>query len=150
MIRFAEPDDEKKLYDLLLSDAEGRRKLNVRGKGKFVSNDGWAVTFVADDGGEIKGFVKISADAHNGGIYLNDLYVRQDSRRTGVGLLLYKFAKDYAIENWPASYIYAYTIENKQMESFLTEEGFECKGVYRDLIYREGKYYSQSLFMKKL
>lgn len=150
MIRFADNDrDEKLIHSILLNDSLGREKLNIRGYDKLIENDRWCVTFIDEEKGELKGFIKLSANTLDGCFCINDLFVSEKHRRKGIGKKLLLYAEKYGFETWPAKYVYAFTIQNKVMEGLLKKHEYKDHGTYKKFIYRNGKYLSQTLFLKR-
>jgi len=151
MIRLARKEDGELLQDILAKDILGKQKLNARGGiGNVVENDKWNASFIDCEEDEVRGFIKISANSTDGSIYLNDMYVSSNFRRMGVATNLIKHALSYALDSWPANHYYAYTIENKPMEKLLKKFGFKNSGTYHHFIYRNRRFLSQTLFMKKI
>ncbi len=151
MIRFADKEkDEKIIHAMLLADPIGREKLNIRGYDVLINNDRWGVTFVEEDKGQIRGFIKLTANSMDCLFYISELYVFEKYRHQGVGSTLLCYGEIYGFETWPSHQVTAMTIENKPMERLLQKSGYKRHGIYHDLIYRNGKYLSQAFFLKKL
>lgn len=117
VIRPAEEKDMDRMLELLIQvnhvHAVGRPDLFVDGKRKY-DREGLAklladpdrITFVAEKDGTVTGYCMCAVERHGGGaetthesLYIDDLCVDENIRRTGSGKALYEYVKRYAREH---------------------------------------------------
>jgi ribosomal protein S18 acetylase RimI-like enzyme len=87
-------------------------------------------TFVADDQGSLAGFVHtIMRHDPKFGALLDNLHVRHDRKRRGVGRALMREAARILIERSPGSGLYLWVLEqNRNAQTFYSNLGGVCAG----------------------
>jgi GNAT superfamily N-acetyltransferase len=151
IIKFNKIKHEKCLLQLTTCDVEIKRFLNIKTGDNVVFREGCndinLVAMMDDD--SIGGF--LSANITNGGrAYINQIYVFRKWRNRGIANALLAEAEYLIKINWFVSGIYALTVENLSMDNILIDHGYLYHGSYNNFIYHNGKYLTQSLFVKPI
>jgi GNAT superfamily N-acetyltransferase len=129
---------------------EDRRKLNFNGaiSEEFIENGYWNLTYVATVDGKTAGFIYFKADHSISSINIADIYVAPNYRRRGIAYLLLEAAEQFARSSWDLRQFHALTIENDSMEALLKFAGYKLSGTYKQMYRKNGKWYSQSRWIK--
>lgn len=148
--RFATSEDAKYFYNLLLTEKNKvHRQLAAFGiDNNEFDGTSYKVAIAVMVKGERVGFARLLGGDISGFNYIGLFYIVPAFRRKGIGTQLFNFIENYLINNWNAVGEDLYTIENPPMEKLVKKMGFVLSGVYKKKYSINGKYYSQSRWIK--
>lgn len=150
IFRFATLEDTNFFYDIVLTEKNRvSRQLGLFGKdNELFSLSEYKTCIVAEMEGARVAFAKVNGAQLTGFTYISFFYVIPQHRRKGVGTHLLQFAENYAFNNYHAAGVDLVTIDNKPMEQFLKKLGYKFSGEYKRNYCINGKFYSQSRYVK--
>lgn len=148
--RFATAEDNNFFYDSVLTEKNKvSRQLGLFGKDNdFFSTTEYKSCIVAELEGKRVAFAKVNGAQLTGFNYISFFYVIPQQRKKGIGTQLFQFVENYAFNNYHAVGVDLVTIDNKPMDTFLKKLGFSFSGSYKKNYCINGKYYSQSRWVK--
>jgi len=151
-IRYSNEEDKTWIKDILLHDKNVREKLGLSGNNEdsIIKTGSWSATFIGCINKKRVCFITIEFAIRKDSVYITDLFVDKKYRKKGYAKKILDFALAYAKEDWAANQSHLFTIENEDMNLFISKYGFKKMGTYKNFIKRGNKELDQTLWVKKL
>jgi len=150
ILRYDPKEDDAFILNALNKDEPARNKLNLTGHKSKFEVDTWGICLVARNGPDHCGFIYGEMQCKKGMFYISELYVEDSYRGNSIGPELLSRTEKIAKKEFPIlGGIYLFSIGFGMLENFYKKAGFEKSGVYKNFIYKDGKYHPQTLWIKK-
>jgi len=150
-VRYYDEQLDKNFILGSIKNAEIRKYLNLAGSPtlkSLITEDSWSLHLIVTNQKKQIGYIKVTFQSRSCHAYIADIFVIEAYRNLGAAKRLILEAERYALKSWNVRGFYGFTVSNNQMDYVFEGCGYKRAGTYKDFIFQNGRWESQTLWNK--